>query len=298
MELAATSSTSREHALRGILFILAGGLFSASMGAMAKAASPTIPTFELVAARSLFTLIVIDVMRRRTGAALVFSHKAVLMSRSVGGFLAIACYFYALKWIPLGDAVLLNNASPVLTSLAAVWLLGEHLSATKIVAMVASLGGVWLLVHDKTGEMESRGALIGVLSAVVAAWALVSLKIATRYNRSVIVVWCLALVSLVGSLAVGAVMQDWLWPNGREWALLVGTGVLAAFAQLLSTMGYRLLDASEASIYSFSSPVFAVTLGAVMFREWPGPSTWLGGGLILGAGAAVAWSQRRPAGIG
>lgn len=256
------------------------------MGAMAKAASPTIPTFELVFFRSLITLIVVDLLRRRSRVALAFADRPVLFSRSFAGFIGIAAYFYALKYIPLGDAVLLNNASPVLTSLGAVWLLGEHLTPTKIAAMIASMAGVWLLVAGHTGALESRGALIGALSAVASAWALVSLKFATRRNRSLIVVWSLAATCMIGSLCMWR--PDWSLPNLRECALLVGTGVAAAMAQLLMTMGYRLLEASTAAIYSYMNPVFAVGMSALVFGDKPTYSTWLGGTLIIGAGAGVA----------
>ncbi len=275
-----------------MLLILFGGLCFALMGAMAKSASAHVPTFELVAVRFVITLAVIDVVRRRSRVPLQFFQVPILLSRSIAGFLGIVCYFYALQFISLGDAVLLNNASPVLTSLGAVWLLGEHMTATKALALLASLAGVWFLVHDKTGVLESRGALVGALSAVASAWALVSLKIATRQNRSVMVVWSLAAVGCVISLAVGLWQRNWIVPGATDAWLMVATGVFSAMAQLSMTMGYRLIDASEAAIYSYVTPVFAVTLEAVWLARAPSPWTLAGGTLIIGAGAAVAWHQR------
>jgi drug/metabolite transporter (DMT)-like permease len=275
-----------------VLLIAFGGLFFAMMGAMAKAASGSIPTIELVAARFVVTLAVIELVRRRSHAPLAFYQLPMLLSRSIAGFFGIACYFYALQYISLGDAVLLNNASPVLTSLGAVWLLGERMTATKAIALLASIGGVWFLVHDKTGVLASRGALVGALSAVASAWALVSLKIATRQNRSVMVVWSLAAVGCVISAAVGLWQRNWIVPGPRDAWLMLGTGALSAVAQLAMTMGYRLLDASEAAIYSYATPLFAVLLEAVWFARAPSPWTLAGGTLIIGAGAGVAWTQR------
>lgn len=267
-----------------------GGLLFAGMGAMAKLASPSVPTFELVAARSAISWLVVELLRRSAKMPLQFQDVPMLMTRSVSGFVAIAAYFYALRYIPLGDAVLLNNASPVLTSIGAVWLLGERMTASKVLGMAASMVGVWLLVQDRTGTLESRGALVGAASAVAAAVALVSLKVATRKNRSLIVVWCLAGVSTVGSLFM--IDSAWVWPDNHEWLLLIATGVLASAAQVLMTMGYRLLDASEASVYSYLTPVFAVAISAWLFHEPPTPATYLGGALIVASGAAVAWQSR------
>ena len=277
---------------RGVALMTTGGLLFAGMGAMAKLASPSIATLELVAARSLVTLAVMELVRRRGAVPLVFYQHGILLSRCLAGFLGISAYFYALKFIPLGDAVLLNNASPVLTSTGAVLLLGEKMNKAKLFAMVGSMVGIWLLVHEKTGAVEVRGATVGAWSAVASAWALISLKIATRQNRSVMVVWSLAAVSLLVSLLFGAVAQDWQWPDGREALLMVATGVLAAMAQLLMTMGYRLMDASLAAIYSYCTPVFAVLLSMALLGQRPSLSLLLGGLCVIGSGAAVAWREQ------
>ena len=263
----------------------------ALMGALAKVSSPHVPTFELVAFRSGITWLVMDLVRRKARVPLEFFGYGILLSRSLAGFVGITCYFYALHYIPLGDAVLLNNASPVLTSLGAVLLLGERMTPVKALALCASLGGVWFLVDGRVTLAESRGAWVGAFSAVASAWALVSLKVATRRNRSVIVVWCLAATSTLGALCFFD--STWAWPaDARQWALLLGTGLTAAAAQLLMTMGYRLLDASEASVYSYFTPVFAVLLGIVWFGDIPRAGTWLGGALIVASGTAVALASR------
>jgi drug/metabolite transporter (DMT)-like permease len=277
---------------RGILLIVSGALLFAAMGAMAKGASRTIPTFELVGARSLVTWLAMEGLRRRMGLALRFSQPWALASRTIAGFVAIACYFHALRFIPLGEAVLLNNTSPVLTSVAAVWLLGERLTWLRVAALATALGGLWLLLGPRDlASVEGHGALLGIASAVAGSWAMISLKKASAGNRSVMIVWALAAVSTLGSLLVAD--RAWQWPDGREGALLIGTGLAAAGAQLLFTSGFRLVDASEAGVYGLLTPVFATLLGGLLFGEWPGGTALLGGVLIVAAGAGSAWLQAR-----
>jgi drug/metabolite transporter (DMT)-like permease len=284
----------RPQSWRGILFIVLGGVLFSVMGAMAKQESHAVPTFELVAARSAVTLLVVDWVRRRSQVPLAFFDKPILFSRSFAGFIAIGAYFFALRTIPLGDAVLLNNASPALTALGAVLLLHERMTLEKAIAMVGSSIGVWLLVRGRLGTLQAQGAIIGALSALFSAWALVSLKVATRKNRSVIVVWCLAAMCTVGSLFTIPFDSPWTIPGPFDALLLLGTGVSAAFAQLLMTSGYRLLDASDASIYSYINPVFAILMGIAVFGDTPTWGTWTGGSLILGSGLLVALSDRMP----
>ena len=279
---------------RGIAFIVFGGMLFSVMGAMAKQESHAVPTFELVAARSAVTLLVIDLVRRRSQIKLEFFDLPMLFSRSLAGFIAIGAYFFALRTIPLGDAVLLNNASPALTALGAVILLHERMTVEKAIAMVGSSLGVWLLVRGRLGTMQAQGAVVGAMSALFSAWALVSLKVATRKNRSVMVVWALAAMCTLGSLFTIPFDAPWTLPGGFDGLLLIGTGVSAAFAQLLMTSGYRLLDASDASIYSYINPLFAVLMGVVIFGDTPSWGTWVGGTLIMGSGVLVALSDRMP----
>ena len=272
---------------RGVALMVMGALCFAGMAALAKAASADIPTFEVVAARSAVTWAAMEVLRRRLGAKLQFFDLPILASRTIAGFVAIACYFHALRIIPLGEAVLLNSMSPVLTAVGAVWFLGEKMTWFRAVAIAISVTGLWLLLGARDlGTLQGQGALIGAASALASAWALISLKKAGKRNRSLLIVWALAMVSTVGSLLF--VDSGWQVPDGQEAFLLLATGVSAAVAQLLMTSGYRLLDASEASIYGFLTPLFSMVLGGVLFAEWPQQRAILGGLLILGAGIGLA----------
>ena len=282
---------------RGVALMACGALLFAVMGALAKGAAATIPTFELVCARSAVTLLAMEVLRRKLAVPLQFRDVPMLASRTVGGFVAISCYFHSLRFIPLGEAVLLNSMSPVLTSVAAVWLLHEHMTWAKAAGLAVSLGGLWLLLGGReVGSLQGQGALLGAASAIASSWALISLKKAQGSNRSLLIVWALAAVCVLGSLLF--VDSSWRIPGWYDAALLLGTGAAAAGAQLLMTSGYRLLEATEASVYGFMTPVFAMALGIAWFGEWPSMRAALGGAAIVGAGAGVAWFTGRSAEVG
>jgi drug/metabolite transporter (DMT)-like permease len=122
---------------------------------------------------------------------------------------------------------------------------------------------------------------------------LVSLKLATRENRSVIVVWTLAAVGTVASLAAGLVQRDWVLPDPHDGLLMLGTGLLSGAAQLLATAGYRAMDMSEAAVFSYLSPLMAVGVDALLWRRSPTAAMVAGGGLIVAAGVWMALAQQR-----
>ena len=61
------------------------------------------------------------------------------------------------------------------------------------------------------------------------------------------------------------------------------------------TSGYRRLEASEASVYSFLTPLFSILLGMALFSERPGWRAGVGGLLILSAGIGTALRANSPA---
>jgi drug/metabolite transporter (DMT)-like permease len=75
-----------------------------------------------------------------------------------------------------------------------------------------------------------------------------------------------------------------LWPEGWEWAALVGVGLAAQAGQIALTKGLRLERAGRATSYSYLQIVFAAFWGLLIFQEQPTLSTLAGGVLII-AGA-------------
>jgi drug/metabolite transporter (DMT)-like permease len=275
---------------QGVALVLLAAVLFTVMGTLAKFASAQVPTMQLVAARSAVTWLAVELLRRRMGVPLVFHRKGALALRSAGGFVAISAYFHALRSIPLGDAVMINHSSPVLISVGAVFVLGERMTAVRAGGLAAALVGVWLLVDVGTGGLAREGALAAVVSAVASAFAVLALKVASHENRAVIIVWCFGAVSTLGALA--SIDSAWVTPDARETALLIGTGLAGAAAQLVSTSAMRRLDASEAVVFGYAAPLLAVVAGITVFGDRPGATTWLGGALIVASGVGVAWLGR------
>ena len=275
---------------QGILLVLAASVMFAVMGALAKAASDAMPTMQLLAARCAVTWVAVELLRRRLHVPLVFHQWPALGARTLAGFFAMAAYFHALRFIPLGDAVLITHASPVLTSVAAVWLLRERMTPVRAAGLATAIVGVWLLVGTRPGEVAARGAWMAAASAVLSAVSGVALKVATRQNRALLIVWALAAVCTVSALAFWS--REWAVPGARDVWLLAGTGLAAAAAQLASTMGWSRLEASEASLFGYATPPCAVLVGMVAFGEVPGAASLAGGALIVASGVGVAWLGR------
>ena len=52
-------------------------------------------------------------------------------------------------------------------------------------------------------------------------------------------------------------------------------------------------DASVVAPLNYVRLVWAVTIGVVVFGDWPGPAEWIGGTLIVGSGLYVLYTAAR-----
>lgn len=135
----------------------------------------------------------------------------------VGGF-GFVCYYYAISTLKLGDALALFSLHPILTVLLAFTVLGEPLSTTHVVAVVASaVGAVWIaqpswLFHtgennDTTGPhaMGVAAALVGT-SCGAATFCLIRLAGKSGAHT----------LQLLFSWVVFGIVGVWSWVSGRE----------------------------------------------------------------------------------
>jgi drug/metabolite transporter (DMT)-like permease len=70
-------------------------------------------------------------------------------------------------------------------------------------------------------------------------------------------------------------------------------GALGAGAQLTLTESLRAAPASTSAPFEYSSLIFATLIGWFAFGEWPAPNTLVGSALLISAGLAVIWHERR-----
>ncbi len=87
--------------------------------------------------------------------------------------------------------------------------------------------------------------------------------------------------------------QAWVWPKGYHWFPLVMIGVLGGAGQILMTQGFRYADASILAVFDYSSLVWAVLIGLVIFAEIPSAYVMAGASIVITAGLLVVMEENR-----
>ncbi len=277
----------------------AGAFFFAVMSVFVKLAGETIPTMEVVLARSLVVLAICWIMLRREGISAWSRRRPLLLLRGGLGFVALTSFYYGVIHLPLADATVIQYTNPVFTAVLAALLIGEGLRRREVALTLVSLGGVVVMVRPAFLFGEGVSALpvvpaaVALTGAVFSAAAYVTVRFLGRDEHPLVIVYWFALISTVASAPF--MLHRFVMPTGWEWAILLGVGVSTHLGQLFLTMGLREERAGRAMAVAYLQIVFAALWGFAVFAEVPDRWTLAGAAVIVGATWLVARSGGRPA---
>lgn len=280
----------------GLRYMAAGAFFFSLMSVLVKTAGRTLPTMEIVLARSVVVTVLSGGTLLLGGRSLLGRERPILLLRGVLGFVALACFYYGVVVLPLADATVVQYTNPVFTALLAAAVLGEGLRLKEIGLTLASLAGVVFVARPTFLFGSSSEALdplaVGVAlgGAVFSAAAYVTVR-RLKSEDAMVIVFYFAGMSTVASLPL--VLPVWRTPGLREWLLLLGVGLATHLGQVFLTHGLKRERAGRAMAVGYLQIVFAAVWGALFFDEIPDLWSVVGGVVIVVSTFLV--SRERPA---
>jgi drug/metabolite transporter (DMT)-like permease len=282
----------------GLLYVALGALCFSVMSMLVKLASARLPNAEIVAVRSVVTLVLSWATLRLAGTGPWGYNHRLLILRGLIGFLGLYGFYYAVVHMPLADATVIQNTNPIFAALLAAWLLREGLRGREFISMAVSLAGVLLIARpaflfgDGMAPASST-VLVGLGGAVCSATAYVLVRQLRATESPLVIVFYFALVSVVCAVPI-AIVRGLVWPTLLEWAILVGVGVTTQLGQVFLTRGLHLERAGLATTIAYLQIVFAIGWGWLCFAERPDVATWAGAALVVGSAVALLRPGEKP----
>ena len=78
-----------------------------------------------------------------------------------------------------------------------------------------------------------------------------------------------------------------------EIPLLLGVGLSGAAAQFLLSVAYRNTQAAIVTVFNYSSIVWAMLFGWMIWNEWPLPAVMLGATIVIASNVVMIWREAR-----
>lgn len=275
-----------------------GAFWFSIMGLLVRLAGERLPTLQLIVLRCAITLVLSYAAVRQAGVTNVLgNNRRLLFLRGLLGALGLLGFFHSLVRNPLAEANLLQYTNPIFAILiAGVWL-RERVGKAEVISLVVCLVGVVCITRPAAlfgagaAAIAPANVAIGVAGAFFSGAAYAVVRRIGHTEHPTVVVFYLPLMGLLVSLPLS--LGGWVLPTGREWLLLLGTGITTQVAQTYMTRGLRLESAARATTTGYLQIVFATTWGALVLGEWPAAWTLAGAALIVGSALWLALGRQR-----
>lgn len=307
----AQAAPRHDRPVRAILLMNGAVLVFTVMDAVVKSVSGHYPTGQIIFFRNFFAFPPILLFLWWTGGlafrtAQPWSH----VLRGLFGVTSMYCYFLSYKLLPLSDAVALSLSSPIFMTVLAIPLLGEKVGRRRWAAVAVGFGGVLLMTRPGAGVFQVA-ALVPLIATIFYDLAMVTIRKMTAERSGTVAFYftLLACAAGLGTIPFGQAdwagygLGPWVWPSGRDLAVLVIIGTMGGIGQICLTNAFRMAPMSVVAPFDYTALVYAFILGYFCFGEVPDAYLIIGGLTVVASGIyivhreAVTARQRRKAAI-
>lgn len=277
------------HTLSGMLLALTALACFATLDTSAKVAALTLPVLLGLWFRYIFQAVITTAIMlpqrgralfrtRRLGAQLL--RGALLLVTSLFTFLSV-------KYMPLGEFTAIAMITPLVVTLLAATLLGEHVSRRRWVLVAGGFVGTLIIVRPGGALFGWHTLLPLTMVSTYSAFQILTGKLVKTEDAVTMHVYTGWVGALLASLALPFV---WVTPRtATEWTALTLMGLMGTVGHFLLILAYYRAPAATLTPYLYSQIGFAMLGGFLVFSHVPDRPSLAGIVMIAVCGAAGAW---------
>ncbi|WP_244503599.1 DMT family transporter [Shimia haliotis] len=259
-----------------------------------KLLGPEVPLFQMLFLRGLASSLMIWGLARTLGAL------RWRMPRRDWGLVALrttseigAAYFFitALYHMPIANVTAVLQVLPLTVTLGGAMFFGEAVGWRRMSAILAGFIGMLLIVRPgpEGFDLYAGYALAAVVFVTVR-------DLSTRRMSAEVPSMTVTLVASLGVMGFAGVASlgvEWVALDARQIGLIGGASVFILGGYLFSVMVMRVGEISFIAPFRYTSLLWALLLGFVVFGNWPDPITLAGCVIVVGAGVFTLLRGRR-----
>ncbi|WP_339859177.1 DMT family transporter [Thalassospira alkalitolerans] len=267
--------------LRGVLWMTAAMASGVFVDVCAKLVSHDVPTAQILAMRAVTTVVVFLVIVMFIGTRQIRTRRPYAhLARGVLWYGSLFFVFFALRQMSIAEVNAYLFIEALLTVMLAVVILGEKLTARKLIATVLGLVGVWVMCVPK---MDGFGVPLGVAAALIGAFCFSAqtlyAKIMTRTETNFSMLFWPQIVAIVIWVPVAIIM--WQPAALADWLYSAGAGFFAMLTNYMVLRAVRVADASVISPAAYTALPFSVAMDLIFFDMLPVPIIFIGAAIVV-----------------
>lgn len=250
---------------QGIFFAILTCFFSSILVALVRQLSTEFHIFFIVMVRNFFALVFfLPQILRNHNEVFRTKHLGLHIFRGLNGLASMFLWFYAVKVLPLSEAVSISFIVPILTTLAAVYFLKEKIKTHSWIGTI--FGFVGILIILRPGFREFNPAYICSFTSV-GLWVISNLliKTMTKTEKPQTIVTYMSMVMFIVSIPIAF---PYMQPIGlKAFFLFAALGLISNLTHICLSISYAKSDLSTVQPFDFTRLVFISIISYFAFGE-------------------------------
>jgi len=280
--------------MRGALLMMGSMAAFTLNDACMKVLMGDIPLFQAIFLRGLLTVLVLVVLSRWLGGLRFRMPRkdwALVLTRSLSEIGATYFFITALFHMPIANVTAILQVLPLTVTLSSAMLFGDKLGWRRLLAIMVGFVGVMIIVRDGLTGLNTYAlyALCAVFFVTVRDLCARRLSVGV----SSVTIALIGAIGVVGFAAVGSYGATWEAVSGKSIALLAAAAFFIIGGYLFSIMTMRVGEISFIAPFRYTSLLWALLLGFVVFGDWPDHLTMLGIVIVVVTGAFTFYRERK-----
>jgi drug/metabolite transporter (DMT)-like permease len=284
---------ARRRLWLGIFFMCAATTLFPIMNGIVQVLSRTYPSEQIIWARTAGHLaIVLMLVVPGYGISILGTRRPFAqVSRSLLLLGSTTLFFFAVKDVPLAKAASISFMTPFFVTLLALPMLGEKIDPRRLAAVMVGFAGVLVVIRPGSEVFQPASLLIVGSAFCYAVYQIFTRQVAGIDRPATSVMYS----ALIGTVVMSFVVPfAWVTPQSLvDVLLMLALGCLGAGGHWCVAKAMTYGQANVISPFQYWQMIGSVAVGYFITGLFPDAFTWLGAGIIIAAGIAIAVTETR-----
>jgi drug/metabolite transporter (DMT)-like permease len=217
--------------------------------------------------------------------------RKFLIIRTVGELGATLCFLLALVHMPLANLSAILQSLPLVVTLAAAVLLREPIGWRRIAAIVVGFIGVLMIIRPGAADFDEWSVLGLASVGFVVVRDLATRRFSHALPSTTGAIWAAVAVLIMGT--IGVTQDGWQPVSFRVGLEIAGAAGFLIVGYICAIMVMRVGEIGVVAPFRYTSLLFAIILGWLLFDTLPDGWTLLGGAIVVASGIYMLLRERR-----
>lgn len=274
------------------LALMALGMFSFSAtDAIAKFLTQSLNPLQIVWSRQLGLVVGVVVLLSMYGPSILKTeHPRLQVLRGVLAVMSATLFIFAVKFVPLADAVAVSFVAPFVVTVFGALLLREPVGIRRWIAVVVGFIGTLIVIRPGAGVVHPAAFIVVIAATLFAFRQILSRHLASS-DRTPTTIAYTAIVAIV----ILTVPLPFVWRSPQsttELLLLIGLAVGAGIGEFMVIRALEIGLAVVVAPVQYTLLIWGTMYGWLIFGQLPDFWTWVGALIIVATGLYTLHRER------